>query len=779
MKGLASVIVTLSVTALTAAGQRPTGVNGRVLADDTGDPIPNARVILSSPSQGTPVLTDRDGRFTLALSSYPARVTVAASKTGYGPREVTASVGQPIEVRLARGAAISGRVVDAHGDPVLGARVIAETAATATGAPIPGAAAALTDDRGEYRLGSLPADAFKVAVLSMSEPTRQVGPGGNFTIRSSPIKTYFPDASTAEAAQPLRLGPGEDRSSIDFTVPFGQPGMAVQLLMLPPRVGSPSSQAVRPSGIVRGRVVATDGRAIPRAEVRLTPMPSGGLTPGATRPVMVSQPALVTADDNGRFEFTEVAAGSFRLAAAKMGYSLPGEPVSFASPLMTSGLAIDLAEGQTRERADITLARWGALAGRVVDELGDLIQGVSVQLLQVRYQAGRRRLVAAGGASRVSDDLGRYRTYGIAPGQYIVSATIGDVAAADVPGYARSYFPGTLNGADAQFVSIGVAQEVTSIDLSLARTRTALVSGVLLDESGTPSTQGSVRLVTSQRAASATSVSIGARLSSNGKFEFPNVAPGQYVILVDRGRRGSSAEGEFGSLPVAVDGTDITDLRLQTSAGSSIAGRIIFDSYLGAKLPRTGAIEIVPMVVDPEQSTASPASASIHDDWRFEMTGVSGPRRLQAIRTPADWALEAIRLRGVDVTDRPIAFGRADQSVADVEVVLTDRINELSGTIADDHARPVPDARLIVFAIDRDRWYPASRYLRAAAVNADGTFTMAGLPVGSYYAVAVTKLPNDGDDAWQDPAYLESLLPRAVTFTLGEGQRQALSLKMP
>jgi hypothetical protein len=45
-----------------------------------------------------------------------------------------------------------------------------------------------------------------------------------------------------------------------------------------------------------------------------------------------------------------------------------------------------------------------------------------------------------------------------------------------------------------------------------------------------------------------------------------------------------------------------------------------------------------------------------------------------------------------------------------------------------------------------------------------------GLPAGSYYAAAVAQLPDDGDDAWQDPAYLESLIGRATTFGLGEGQ---------
>jgi hypothetical protein len=66
------------------------------------------------------------------------------------------------------------------------------------------------------------------------------------------------------------------------------------------------------------------------------------------------------------------------------------------------------------------------------------------------------------------------------------------------------------------------------------------------------------------------------------------------------------------------------------------------------------------------------------------MAGINGPRRLQVIRASADWTLESILVSGIDVTDQPLAFGRGDQSLTDVEIVLTDRVTALSGTILDD-----------------------------------------------------------------------------------------------
>jgi hypothetical protein len=581
-------------------------------------------------------------------------------------------------------------------------------------------------------------------------------------------KIYYPGVTTPSEAQGLRLQAGEERPAIDFILPAGYSGGGPFMMSFSPVPGRAPAQdpTGRQTSVIRGRVVSTDGRAVPHAQVRLASQRE------------IFEQNVVTADDDGRFEIQDLAAGSYRIAASKVGYSAPGEPVVLGPPPIFGGKPFDLADGQTLERVDITLARWSTLAGAVFDELGDPLQGVSVQLLQVRYQAGRRRLVAAGRASRVTDDLGRFRTFGVAPGQYIVSATVGDVASADLPGYTRSYFPGTPNAGDAQFVSIGLSQEIVGVDFSLSRTRTALVAGRLLSSSGEPTTGGGVRLMPSQRSTSVTSVPVGARIRPDGQFEFPNVPPGQYVIQVDRGRRNSWTDGEFGTLPVSVDGADITDLILQTSSGSSIRGRVTFDTYLGTKTPQPGAIEILPVPTDPDQAPSSPATANLHQDWTFEIGGVNGPRRLQLLRAPAEWTLKEIRVNGIDATDRSIAFGRSDQSLADVEVVLTDRINELSGSIADDRARPAPPPCLVVFSTDRDRWYPASRFLRQRMAGNLGIVTLTGLPPGSYYAAAVGQLPTEGEDAWQDPAYLQSLIPRASTIAFGDGQKQILNLKL-
>ena len=74
---------------------------------------------------------------------------------------------------------------------------------------------------------------------------------------------------------------------------------------------------------------------------------------------------------------------------------------------------------------------------------------------------------------------------------------------------------------------------------------------------------GTVRLMPSERSTSVTTVPVGARILPDGRFEFPNVPSGQYVIHADRGRSNSWTEVEFGMLPVAVNGADVTNLLLK------------------------------------------------------------------------------------------------------------------------------------------------------------------------------------------------------------------------
>jgi protocatechuate 3,4-dioxygenase beta subunit len=758
-----------------AAATRAVAV-GRVVADATGEPIRNARVTLSPSSKDTPVvLTDADGRFRLAAPS--GRYRVVASKPGCVQGSAPANTaGAPVELRLKKAAAIGGKIVDDRGEPVAGVKVAALSAESARTS----VATTETDDRGEYRFGGLSEGAFLVRVTTLGAAGAAARPAQWVP---DPRGTYYSGVATTDDAQAVPLQTGEEREGIDIVVSADRlagmpaaifdnrflprpPAAAVQLGFVKP--------VVRPTGSIRGRVASIDGTPIQRAHVYLFTGEN-------------ADSRMATTDGDGRFEVESIVAGPLLVSVVRPGYAQVesgrtlalfqmGRAVTSPSPAEPQfGRRLELAPDEHRN-LDLLMARWSTVSGTITDEYGDPMQGVEVDVLHLRYQAGRRRLVSAG-PSRFTDERGRYRLYGLAPGRYVVSAAVGQASSDDLPGYARAYYPGTASTAEARYVTLGPAEDVDFVDVSMPRTTPARILGTVLDPAGEPTMPGRLTLAPSQRSSSITSVPVGGRVAADGTFVFPNVAPGEYVIQASRGRANAHTEGVFGAALVSIGTTDVAGVVVRTSIGSSIAGRFRLDLNDTTKPTNPADVELtaVPVDFDSSPPATNTASAEIRRDWTFEISGLNGPRRLQLTRPPAGLALQEIRVNGLDVTDRPIPFGTRAQSLSNVEVVLTDRVAELDGRVVDDRARPLAGATVVVFSADRQRWYQESRFIRRVSTGQDGVFTVVGLPTGSYYAASADG-PEAGEDAWQDPEYLESLVPGATTVSVVEGMKDTVTV---
>jgi len=174
----------------------------------------------------------------------------------------------------------------------------------------------------------------------------------------------------------------------------------------------------------------------------------------------------------------------------------------------------------------------------------------------------------------------------------------------------------------------------------------------------------------------------------------------------------------------------------------------------------------------------APARADIHDDWTFEMSGITGPRRLQLTQAPDGWALKMVRVNGVDATDALLMFGTAEQSLRDVEVVVTNHVTELTVTDAAAGSASAADFRVIAFATDRARRYEGTRYAALGVPGPRGAVVLRGLPPGDYYVVAMGRGAQP-DTSGSDPQeFLASLAASATKVTLTEGEHRSLRLRV-
>ncbi len=549
-----------------------------------------------------------------------------------------------------------------------------------------------------------------------------------------------------------------------------------------PTPGTPRRDPIIPqaepgTGSIRGRIVALDtGTPVRHVTVRVM---GGNVRNGRS--------ALT--DAQGQFEIKELPAGRYMLVAMKGGFVT----LQYGQRGPTdSGKQIDLANGQALTNITMALPRGAVITGRVLDENGDPVAEMPVSALQFRMFNGRRRLIPTG-RTAMTNDIGVYRLYGLAPGEYYVSVggrgagmPFGDMTSGDdSSGYGQTFYPGTSNLAEAQRISVGVGQEVNA-DLPMTPMKLVRVSGTVVDSSGKPASSG---FLTLQNRGAESGVMVGGggtTVRPDGTFQIVGVAPGTYRLIAQSNpmMRGPAGVGpgndaadsrEMALVPVTVANTDITDLRVRTSKGLSISGRV---TYEGGTPPQAGGttapVRVMCMPVDEEGLAMSMTPGQVKDQ-QFEVKGVMSPCLLRAMPGQAGWRMKSVALNGADITDRPIT--PEGKPITGVEVVLSNRLTSLTGTVTDDHGQPSKDYVVLAWIDDKDKWQPTinQRYIRRARPDQNGTFKIEDLPPGTYRVAAFDSL-DQGEEL--DPEFLEKAESLGKKAQLSEGGTQTVSLKI-
>ena len=149
------------------------------------------------------------------------------------------------------------------------------------------------------------------------------------------------------------------------------------------------------------------------------------------------------------------------------------------------------------------------------------------------------------------------------------------------------------------------------------------------------------------------------------------------------------------------------------------------------------------------------------------------PVRLRAT-VPEGWWVKAILHDGRDVADTP-AQAPSGGELRDVRIVVSPRATRVSGRLVDEKGAPVEAGTVLVFARAAEKWFPESRWVRAARPDQSGTYRIDALPPGDYLAIALDYVE---EGAWHDAAFVEALRDRAQPFTLGEAESRSLPLKI-
>jgi protocatechuate 3,4-dioxygenase beta subunit len=534
---------------------------------------------------------------------------------------------------------------------------------------------------------------------------------------------------------------------------------------------APQPPAQKGTASIAGRVTAADtGRPVRGAIVQALSWDGDRLVKTAGT------------DASGRFEFQGLASGRYEMSVSAAGY-LP-----YQLGYMGAGALppIDLEDGSRFEKADVVMYRPGAIEGRVLDEFGDPAPNVLVQVAQLQFLAGRKRLLPEGsGGSRPTDDRGYFRVPGLSPGVYYITALSGvfgrnpssPMADTAPPGFAHTYYPGTVDVGNAQPVTVKRAETVANAGFSLVPAPSVNVTGTVVDASGVAVPGANLMVSGRDALGSIAFMATRALAGKDGRFTLRGVPPGSYTIQAwgrPIGQGGNLNSAEFGSLPLTVTSTDVVGLVVRTSRNAAARGRVVFEDGPVPPIPfRQVRVAGRPVEFDSAPMGGGPNPNTMNDAGAFEILNLAGRWVIRADVVSPDWSLKRVTVDGKDVTDTPTEF--KDKDVEGIEVVLTARNASVAGAVLDERGRAIGNYSVVVFSVDPKRWTFPSRFVALGRPNQQGRFKVTGLPPEDYLVVAVPPLAGT---EWQDPEFLEGLRNVAQPITVVEGDSKTIDLRI-
>jgi carboxypeptidase family protein len=627
----------------------------------------------------------------------------------------------------------------------------------------------------------------------------------------------FPDEKfltvLATLARTVRIAPGE-KSVVMLTtseVPPTKPPVSVE----------DDHDPVAVESAAHGPLVLSAPDDVVAQVAPAAPVLSGLVTTDET-PARPLRHAIVTAtgaeiigarqavtDDEGRFAFPDLPPGRYSLVAEKAGYvkTYYGSP----RPGWPPGTPVAMLAGQPAPSVVIRVLRGAVIAGTVRDPFGAPVASSQVTVKQPIVINGQRRMIDVPNLLvpyATTDDRGRYRIYGLPPGEYTVycgggsasyngvretnsvdvEAVLRDMRGGGVRAPATTpppeprqvsmhagYLPGVPDVARAQLVILAAGEERTGADIVTRLVRSMRVEGIAIGPGGAPMYNVSVAIVNAGDGTLWGSPGL-VHPGPDGRFVLPPLTPGHYALV---GRAGENGAGELASMLYSgeveffLNDQDLSGIVLQFERGVSVSGRIVTPP--GATPADRARVRLGMKAADTRASFApTPPGASIQPDGTFRFDGI-GPGTWRVTGAlPVGWSLRSAIVNGRDTLDAPLEV-RSGQPVSDLTLTLTNRPTELTGTLSDAAGRPTSEYSMLAFSTERSLWIAPRRVSGAVRLSSDGRYRIVGLPPGDYYLTAIT----DFDPVQLgDPSFLESLIPPSAKVTLAESERKEFNLRI-
>ena len=537
-------------------------------------------------------------------------------------------------------------------------------------------------------------------------------------------------------------------------------------------------------GRITGKVLnAITGEPVRKATVSL--QPAGGQQGGGGQARGLS----AATDNAGAFVFENVSPGNYRLSGEKTGF-IHSNFGGRGGGAIGSQLAI--AAGTEKADVIVRITPQGIVSGRILDEDGEPMEGVSIQLLRPQYFASQRRIMGAAGNQ--TNDRGEFRVTNVAPGKYYLQ--VQRMNNGNMPiqqgkeefGYPKLFFPGVETIEQAQRVEVGAGQEVSNLQMALRKIRVyrvrGHVPGIAAPAVQQQGAQGGGRrggngMVIQLRPDGGSSDMIGpgfgpgmngGQVRADGNFEIAGVSPGAYKLTLS-----SFGEGRpkvVGSLKISVGNDNVEGVVLAPSPLVSFQGKIVVEGDKTAVNMKSVRVQLMP--VDMGGMGFNP-SIEVAADGSFSATELSQDKYRIMVTPGAAAYVKSITAGGQNILDTGIDLSSG--GVGPMEVLLSTKIATVNGMVEKQKQDDAPGS--VVIAIvgansELTLLSTSSGQSALARVDESGKFSIANLPPGEYKLIAFEEV--DLATA-SDSEFLKKFADRAATVKIGEGESKSATLK--
>jgi len=512
-----------------------------------------------------------------------------------------------------------------------------------------------------------------------------------------------------------------------------------------PAPAAESSPSVKPKDkcSIEGTVVSSvTGEPVKKARVRLTPL-------GASESI----PYAATTDATGHYLINETDPGRYELTVFREGYS---------NASFKDYRRFTLEPGQELKDIVLKLSPVGLVSGRVFDEDGDPVSGVTVDCVRFRYLDGVRELINEGQAT--TNDAGDFRLSFSTAGKWVIRATPpskgdpvherpigqghGNAVAAEQE-YVSTYYPQTAKPGTASAIDVTPGAQISGINITLMRGATVQVKGQIKSQAAANPAHISVLL------SGWDSENMYTVVDSKRGFQFTGLLPGSYSLLAvgDNGYRAR--------VPIDVSDQNIEGLEVILQPPTTIQGRVVFEGKGELK-------SRLPVLTITETTGMDARSAQVQDDLTFKFDAV----------TPGSYRL---RVEGVSNTYvKRIRVGEQEGPEAPFDVIpgageltafLSPNAGVIEGSVKNAKDEPAPSV-LVTLIPEASR---RTRLHKIATTDQNGHFKIEGIIPGEYKIYAWEQIE---EGSYEDPDFMKAHESEGEKVSIKESTHETMQLKV-